>query len=321
MTDYNGAKWYKIDFHMHTNASTDYRDNTDYTHKNWLLKCMEKELDGVIVSDHNTGKNIDNIKQAYKELEEENHQDFRKLVIFPAIELTVNSGIHLLVIFHEDQTSTIISRFLGAVHLEGDEGNIATVTRETLTNILNIAVENPYNAICIPAHVDKVKGIFSELQGETLRGAIKNKNIIALEQIDKNYTKPPMYIEEKLFHHRVLGSDSHTLIDIAKSFTWLKMGDVSLDGIKMTLSDKLNKNIICSDEIEETINPNNVEHTFIKSIEVKDGYKIGRGHSVKLEFSPWLNTIVGGRGSGKSTIIKMTQYAFGKQEQGKVDSD
>ncbi len=321
MTDYCGAKWYKIDFHMHTNASSDYRDNESYSHETWLLKCMEQELDGVVIADHNTGSNIDDIKRTYETLRDEQHPNFRELTIFPAIELTVNGGIHLLVVFSENMMSSNVSRFLGAVQLEGDEGDIATVTRETLTKILNIASENPYNAICIPAHADKVKGIFEELQGETLRGTIKNKNIIAIEQIDKDYVKPQMYIDEGLFHHRVLGSDSHTLIDIAKNYTWLKMGEVSLDGIKMTLSDRLNKNIICSDEIEETINPNNIEHTFIKSIEVKDGYKIGRGRSVKLEFSPWLNTIVGGRGSGKSTIIKMAQYAFGKQEQGKFDSD
>jgi len=321
MTIYNGAKWYKIDFHMHTDASTDYRDMSTYTHEKWLLKCMEEELDGVVISDHNTGSSIDGIKVAYETLKNSGNTNFRKLTIFPGIELTVNNGIHLLVIFSENKNSSIISRFIGKCDLAGDEGEISTVTNESLTNILNIAVRDPYNAICIPAHADNVKGLFNDLHGETLREVIKNKNIIAIEQIDKDFDVPQMYIEEKLFHHRVLGSDSHSLNDISKNHTWLKMGNVSLDGLKMTLSDKLNKNIICSDEIEETINPNNVEHTFIKSIEVKDGYKIGRGDSVKLEFSPWLNTIVGGRGSGKSTIIKMIQYAFGKQEQGKVDSD
>jgi len=236
MTDYSGARWYKIDFHMHTSASSDYRDNENYSHEIWLLKCMENKLDGVVIADHNTGSNIDDIKRSYEALRDEKHPTFRELIIFPAIELTVNGGIHLLVIFSENMMSSNISMFLGAVELGGSEGDIATVTRETLTKILNIASEKPYNAICIPAHADKIKGIFEELQGETLRGAIKNKNIIAIEQIDKDYVKPQMYTDERLFHHRVLGSDSHTLNDIAKNYTWLKMGKVSLDGIKMTLS-------------------------------------------------------------------------------------
>lgn len=321
MTNYSGAKWYKIDFHMHTSASTDYRDMDNYSHETWLLKCMEEELDGVVISDHNTGSSINDIKSEYIRLEQSGNPNFRELIIFPAIELTVNNGVHLLVIFNESEGTPTITRFIGAVGLAGNEGDIASITIKSMIEILNLASTEPFNAICIPAHVDKIKGLFYELNGETLREVIKNKNVTAIEQIDKDFEKPPMYTEERLFHHRVLGSDSHTLNDIARNYTWLKMGEVSLDGIKMTLSDKLNKNIICSDDIDEGINPNNVEHAFIKSIQIKDGYKIGRGQPVKLEFSPWLNTIVGGRGSGKSTIIKMAQYAFGKQGQGTTDID
>jgi DNA repair ATPase RecN len=320
MTDYSGAKWYKVDFHMHTNASSDYRDMDNYTHEKWLLKCMEKKLDGVVVSDHNTGKNIDEIKNAYITLKNSENPNFRELVIFPSVELTVNNGIHLLVIFNEDETSSIITRLIGSVGLTGNEGDIEAVTKKSVIEILNI-IEADYNAICIPAHVDKVKGIFHELTGITLVETLKNKSIIAIEQIDKNYNKPQGYINEKLFHNRLLGSDSHLLNDIAKNYSWLQMGRLSFHGLKMVLSDTLNKNIICSDEIERDKNPNNIEYPFIKSIQIKNGFKIGRGTPVKLQFSPWLNTIVGGRGSGKSTIIKMLQYTFGKNSNNRTDSD
>jgi predicted ATPase len=322
MENISGAKWFKIDFHMHTDASSDYRDKENYTHEKWLLQCMKEKLDGVVISDHNTGKNIDSIVEQYEILKNSGNPDFRELIIFPGVELTVHQGIHLLVIFPEGTPSSEVSKFIGNCGFPGNEGDISSVTTESLIKILDLAVKKPYNAICIPAHVDCDKGLFEVSQGETLREAIKNKNIIALEQIDKNYEKPRLYFEEELFHHRVLGSDSHTLSDIGKNYTWLKMGKVSLDGIKIVLSDKLNKNVICSDEVERSIELNNVKHQFIRSIKIKDGYKIGRGpQPVQLEFSPWLNTIIGGRGSGKSTIVKMLQYALGKHNNGEDDPD
>ena len=308
----NGTKWYKVDFHMHTNASSDYRDD-NYSHRNWLLKCMNKELDCVVISDHNSGSNVDAIKNEYLLLKEENHDDFRNLVIFPSVELTVNGGIHLLVVFPEDTTSRQITIFLGAVRITGEEGDIEAVTSKSLSDVFNIA-NNDYKALTIPAHVDEVKGLFTVLEGQTLKNVSSKENIFAIEQIDKNFSQPQVYIDLDLKHHRIIGSDSHTLNDIGRRYTYVKMGIANFDGLKVALSDKLNKNIICCDEINEN-NFNNINWEYISSIEIKDGYKVGRGrNSLKLQFSPWLNTIIGGRGSGKSTIIKMLQYAYGHHE-------
>lgn len=313
MTDIYGTKWYKIDFHMHTNASTDYRDSDNYGHDNWLLKCMEKELDCVVISDHNTGKNIDEIKKAYEQIQQNNHQNFRELVIFPAVELTVNGGIHLLVIFPEDTSSQKISAFLGAVGITSNEGDIELVTNKSLPDILDLA-NNDYKTLNIPAHVDKDKGLFVEVQGQTLKNICLRENIFAIEQIDKSYSQPQVYKDLNLKHHRVVGSDSHDLDSIGRRFTWVKMGLPNFDGLKVALSDKLNKNIICSDENDVNYNPNNIDWEYISNLKIHKGYKIGNRRALEIQFSPWLNTIIGGRGSGKSTIIKMLQYAYGLHE-------
>jgi len=312
MSDIYGTKWYKIDFHMHTNASSDYRD-INYTHRNWLLKCMEQELDCVVISDHNTGKNIDCIKSEYIQLQDENHIDFRPLIIFPAVELTVNGGIHLLVIFSEDTNSQKVSTFLGTVRINGEEGDIEAITNQSLSDVLDTAHKD-YKTITIPAHVDEIKGIFEEMQGQTLKEICVKENIFAIEQVDKNFEQPSIYQELNLKHHRVIGSDSHTLEDIGRRFTYIKMGLANFDGLKVALSDKLNKNVLCSDEIEATYKPNNISWDYISMLSIHNGYKIGRGNALEMKFSPWLNTIIGGRGSGKSSIIKMLQYAIGNHE-------
>lgn len=312
MSNINGTKWYKVDFHMHTNASSDYNDLT-YSHRNWLLKCMEKELDCVVISDHNTGKNIDAINNEYNLMKNENLENFRELIIFPSIELTVNSGVHLLVIFPEYSTSSKITSFLGTVRINGNEGDINAITQESLTNVLNIA-NNDYKTITIPAHVDEPKGIFTVFQGETLQDVIQKENIFALEQINKDFPQPQVYKDLKLQHHRVIGSDSHKLEDIARRYTYVKMGLPNFDGLKVALSDKLNSNIICSDAVDIAFNPNDITWEYISNITIQNGYKIGNGSPTQMNFSPWLNSIIGGRGSGKSTIIKMLQYVYGEHQ-------
>lgn len=307
----NGTKWYKIDFHMHTNASSDYRDQ-NYSHRNWLLKCMEKELDCVVISDHNSGSNIDQIKNEYLLLEQENPVSFRKLVIFPAVELTVNTGIHLLVIFPEYATSQQISTFLGSVRIDGNVGDIEAITHLSLNDVLDIANKD-YKTLTIPAHVDEVKGLFTVLQGQTLKKICLKENIFAIEQINKAFIQPKVYVDLNLKHHRVVGSDSHCLNDIGRRFTFVKMGIANFNGLKVALSDKLNNNIICSDEITSS-NPNEINWEYISDLEISSAFKIGRSNPLSLKFSPWLNTIIGGRGSGKSSILKMLQYAYGLHE-------
>ena len=63
MADYVGARWQKCDFHLHTTASKCFRDKS-VTPQMWVQACLEKKLDCVAVTDHNTNAGIDEIKQA-----------------------------------------------------------------------------------------------------------------------------------------------------------------------------------------------------------------------------------------------------------------
>lgn len=56
-----GSKWFRFDFHNHTTASNDYKE-LELTHRQWLLSYMSKDIDAVVISDHNSGSNIDVLK-------------------------------------------------------------------------------------------------------------------------------------------------------------------------------------------------------------------------------------------------------------------
>ena len=125
MTDWrwNGARWWKFDFHTHTPASDDYGKGPDQETLRrrppveWVLDYMRAEVDCVAVTDHNTGGWIDRLKEEITKLEESAHPDYRELHLFPGMEISVNGGIHLLSIFDPSKTSSDLDALRGCSQL------------------------------------------------------------------------------------------------------------------------------------------------------------------------------------------------------------
>ena len=119
--NWNGARWWKCDFHTHTPASNDYGKGQNQTTlqarspKEWLLDYMRAGVDCVAITDHNTGAWIDRVKTALGELESENPEGFRPLHIFRGVEISVSGGVHLLAILACEKSTSDIDSLLGAV--------------------------------------------------------------------------------------------------------------------------------------------------------------------------------------------------------------
>lgn len=109
----------------------------------------------------------------------------------------------------------------------------------------------------------------------------------------------------------VAGSDSHHPETAGTSFTWVKMEVPNLEALRLALHDG-EDGINRSDQI--THNQNDLHNRFyLESIEITDGAKAGRGRSpLTVHLSTWLNTIIGGRGSGKSSLIEYLRLPFNK---------
>ena len=90
---YPGARWWKFDVHTHTPASADYGMGRhlaalrQITPRDWLLGYMRAGLDCVAVTDHNSGEWIDCLQEALQALKYEGHEDFRRLALFPGVEI------------------------------------------------------------------------------------------------------------------------------------------------------------------------------------------------------------------------------------------
>ncbi len=314
---WNGARWWKCDFHTHTPASSDYGKGKDQltlgerSPREWLLDFMRAGVDCVAITDHNSGAWIDRVKTALREFESENPKDFRPLYVFPGVEISVSGGVHLLAILACEGSTSDIDSLLGAVGFPSEQkGSGKAVTRRSFVEVVEAIVEA--GGIAIPAHVDHFNGLF-ELQGMTLEQALDSKDIFAMELVDLACEKPQLYADKKLGWTEILGADAHHPSGNAEQqfpgshFTWVKMGIPTIEGLRLALLDGA-LSVRRSDQ--GTDDPNEHAPLVLDSIKVSQARYMGRSQVFTIGLNPWFNGIIGGRGTGKSTVVEFLRIAL-----------
>ena len=323
MTDWkwNGSRWWKFDFHTHTPASDDYGKGPQHaqlklrTPKEWLLDYMRAGIDCVAVTDHNTGASIDQIKQALADLKTENHADFRPIHLFPGVEISVNGGIHLLAILGCEKSTSDIDSLLGAAGFTGTKGSSDAVTTKSFVDVVGAIVSA--GGIAIPVHVDEDNGLFKQT-GTTLQQALDCGDVFAMELVDATFQKPQPYINKKLSWTEVLGSDAHHPSGNpgqkfpGSRFTWVKMGSPSIEGLQLALLDG-SLSVLRSDVA--TGDPNEHAGMVIESIDIAHARYMGRPNPFAIELNPWLNAVIGGRGTGKSTLVEFIRLGLRREDE------
>ena len=312
---YPGAKWWRFDFHTHTRASADFmkgcdeKIKTEVTPEFWLRKFIDKGIDCLAVTDHNSGAWVGELQDALKKLE---YQAGKKLLwLFPGVEISVNGGIHILAIFDTDKTTAHIDSLLGAVDYGGTRGDSDGVTSKSAVEVINII--HQHDGLAIPAHVDKHRGLFKEYEykGTTLQAILESPYLQAIELCDPDYSKPVPYVKGKFDLTEICGSDVHNFrSDKFGTFTWVKMDEPSLAGLKLALIDgqaSVNRNMQAQ--------PNKHANCIIEELEVSNAEYMGRPQPLQVLFSPFLNTFIGGRGSGKSTLLEFMRLALRRDKE------
>ena len=323
--DIVGSKWWKFDFHTHTPASEkDYGKGPDQallkqrTPREWLLDYMRAGIDCVAVTDHNSGEWIDRLKQELVALDAEQPSSYRPLYIFPGVEISANGGIHVIAILGAEKNSHDISSLLGAVDYSGRPGHTDCCTTKSVTEIINEVTNR--GGIAIPAHVDQPCGLFQSVHGVTLKQVLENQNWFAMEVHDLAITKPSLYTELKLRHAEVLGTDAHLPTQVGTKYTWVKMTRPDLAGLRLALLD----GSLSLQRSDQTLgDPNSHAALVIESVEIRDAKYMGHGHPLEIKLNPWLNAIIGGRGTGKSSVIEFLRIALRREDElfGKLKED
>ena len=325
---YPGARWWKFDFHTHTPASSDSywaRPGVDLSPEEWLLRFMAAGIDCVAVTDHNSGAWVDCLKQSYAQMQAQcdagtSPPGFRPLTLFTGVELSVQGGFHLLAIFDPSAWKSDVDALLGTVEYQGTPGDSDSVTRKGAPEVVDAVMRA--GAIPIPAHADAESGMLRlgegnspYLDANTIRQVLDDGPLLAVEWRDMSNALPTCVERQASRLARVLGSDCHSFQGASAPggrYSWVKMADPTLQGLRLALLDGNGVSIRRSDD-DHPAPPAPPEH-FITRIEVEDARYMGNDRPAAIELTPLFNALIGGRGTGKSTLIHALRLGFRRHE-------
>ena len=334
---YPGSRWWKFDFHTHTPASADTpwaKRNLGLSPEDWLLKYMAAGVDCVAVTDHNSGAWIDSLKAAYEQMKQQADEGappdgFRELTLFPGVEISVNSGFHLLAIFDPSATARTITDILATVHYRGTDSDSDGVTRASPADVVQAVLDA--DGIPIPAHSDQDKGLLRvnpgtrecALDPHTVRQVMHIEDLLAVEWVDTALPPPAVVQRESDRVAKVLGSDGHSFQGCGvpgSRFTWIKMARsaqegrrLTLDGLRLALLDGNGVSVRRSDE--GAFEPFQTPTHFVTRITIDSARFMGNGAPERLKFTPYYNAMIGGRGTGKSTVVHAMRLAFRREDE------
>lgn len=341
---YRGSRWFKCDLHLHTPASKCFL-NKEVTADQWVEACLAAGLNCVAVTDHNTGAWIDCVKEAAKDT---------ALTVFPGVEITCDtSKIHLLLLFDTEKTSQNIEDFLITCGISRDMFASAEAhSSKTVAEIAKMA--NDAGALVIPAHIDEFSGLAYEASKASLKEFIEMPFIHAvqfvhpeyldsklqvrnnqelLQAINTYYGKTTPEIGENDIKNGYDGlqmaiqarlrlltfSDNpdstnpskHGLSGIGLHYSWVKMdGNPTLEGLRQAfmMPDRT------LHSFESATAPYKMPRLWIQKISISNTTLTKNAESFTVDFNPQLTTIIGGRGSGKSSILRFFRGVFRREK-------
>lgn len=313
----NGAQFYRADLHIHSfGGSHDVKDIT-MTPEAIVFTALQENLNVISITDHNEISNVEHAMKAAAGSE---------LLVIPGIELSTPQG-HLLCYF---QSLDSLQKFFGRVTIV-DRGSANSRCQNAILECLNLV--ETLGGFSILAHVDAGSGFETENPGNSPHklDIICHKSLLGIEL--KNADSEIYYsIEDKNPHRlsfgkeriqrlllgtnqwlaRVLNSDAHTLQALGRNASGLrrvtrfKMDRPSFDSLRIALQDS-DARVRIEDQIPSSI-------PRIAYVKLEGNFLDGQ----EIHFSPNLNCIIGGRGTGKSTTFEAIKCLTGKKSTNQV---
>ena len=263
------------------------------------------------VTDHNHVGGVDGIRrEAVK----------RGIRVFPGFELSSTEGIHVLCLYPLQTTEAGLERFLGEFGIRAT-GPSSELCDKPFTELL--ARVRDQGGISIAAHVEDDKGLLRVLQGQSRIQAWKDENLFAIQirgcvqdlPIDlrhivqnRNPDYARAYAPEPNLSIAVLNSSdvaSPEHLARASATCWIKMSEVSIEGLRQAFLDP-------GSRIRLHSQPPPEERSELVAIGWQGGFLDGAA----FHFNPNLNVLVGGRGAGKSTVIESLRHVLGLEPLG-----
>ena len=297
----SGAQWVKADLHVHTPASADIDDKwKNATPQDVVRIAIENGLGAIAITDHNTADWCDDVREA---------AEGTALVVFPGVEISTPQG-HVLAIFDTDVPSVRIEDLLISVELPREQfGDLHAATTHGIVEVSAKITE--FGGVAIAAHADGDRGFLQMIPvGAERERAYTTSDLWAMELLDtstrdehqsgRRYPRRMTCIQSS--DSWLPGSNHHQLDGIGNRHTFLKMDEITLDGLKLALIDPGIRVRLAGDEF--TV-PENV----IVGMWVSGGFLDGE----TIRLSENVNCFIGDTGSGKSVATELLRFGLDQQ--------
>jgi len=324
-----GNHYHKCDLQIHTPRDRDWKGGACVTDeerekfsRNFIKECREAGLTAVAITDHHDMVFFEYIKKAAKdELDESGNPvpSSSHIVIYPGIELTLHQPpIQGLLIFDADFPEILFPTILGALSLaqapktESKTNETKAIPSEAINSINDIyskldstdGVKRRYIFLphvkdkghktlmrkgfheayakmpCVGGYIDGIFQSKDEGYNKIINGDVDAygfKSIAVLQTSDYRAEKP---------------------IKDYNVATWIKWREPTAEALRQACLAKESRI-----SLEEPEIPN----IYIEKIDVTNSVFLS---NFNLDFNPQLNSIIGGRGTGKSTILEYIRWAL-----------
>ncbi|MEW6096737.1 MAG: TrlF family AAA-like ATPase [bacterium] len=302
----SGAKYFRCA--LQVNPFTYLRNNRGQYHQfseqdyNFQVidKCQELGIKVMAIIDHNHVGGIDAIREKAAPL---------GITVFPGFEVASSEGVHLLCIFNPDKEIRILERYLGDLGIHTPSPLIKN-SSESFSEILQ-KVQNEWDGICVEAHITNDGGLLQMLKGEARINAWCDPNLYAVQIpgsiSDLELAAQQIILDKDINYKRgrriavINASDVGMPEDVEspQASTYIKMSRPTIEGLKQAFLDPDSRIRLLSEE-------GHPEHTEMVALAWEGGFLDGQA----IHFNGNLNTLIGGRGTGKSTIIENLRYVL-----------
>jgi DNA repair protein SbcC/Rad50 len=306
-----GSTWKKWDLHFHSTISYDYEDNS-VSSKEIIETLISKDISVVAITDHHCINN-----EKIKELQKLG-RDY--ITILPGIEFLSDARgdepIHFIAIFSETCDIDFIWKQLESrceikkIQGEGKKHNeiychlFDTIKLiKELNGIVSIHAGSKSNSIENITHSLK----HSLAQKEDIAAAIDIFELGKEDDLEDYKSKVIPYLEKKIGKTIpiIICSDNHNIKSYSvKQNLWIK-AEPTFEGLKQILFEpKYRIHIGEASPINPPIRINKVTFDFPTDAIFENEIFCLAGKR-EIEFSPNFTCIIGGRGTGKSTILNL----------------
>ena len=308
---YTKAQFWKCALQVNPYSYGAYRGQaqtlTEAEYNQQLLEvCKEENIKALGIADHGNVGGIDAIR---KVMEPEG------ILVFPGFEVATTEKVHFVCLFPEKTTTEQLNRYLGALGLTNPSDG--AWPSNLGGNDLLLKIEE-LGGFCYAAHCTGGSGILKQKlvhvwTNDLLKAAQIPATLDDLKTQDNNgYSQ--ILMNKNADYRRETPMALINARDVEKPETLknpkasclIKMTQPSFDAFKLAFQDPESRVRLNSGASEKY-------YSRIESLSITGGYL----NDVHIDFSECLNSVIGGRGTGKSTLLECIRYALELEPVGK----